>query len=42
MQAMIDAFIADASIGEIWGTVRVANGYEFDPYGHLQAPLSYT
>jgi methylmalonyl-CoA mutase N-terminal domain/subunit len=41
MQAMIDAFIADASIGEIWGTVRVAHGYEFDPYGHLQAPVTY-
>lgn len=42
MQAMIDAFIADASIGEIWGTVRVAHGYDYDPYGHIQAPLSYT
>lgn len=42
MQAMIDAFIADASIGEIWGTVRVANGFAFDPYGYLSAPLVYT
>lgn len=41
MQAMIDAFIADASIGEIWGTVRVAHGHDFDPYGHVMAPLVY-
>ena len=41
MQAMIDAFIADASIGEIWGTVRVAHGYPYDPYGHIEAPLDY-
>jgi methylmalonyl-CoA mutase, N-terminal domain len=41
MQAMIDAFIADASIGEIWGTVRVAHGHPFDPYGHVQPPMEY-
>lgn len=41
MQAMIDAFIADASIGEIWGTVRAAHGHDYDPYGHLQAPVTY-
>jgi methylmalonyl-CoA mutase, N-terminal domain len=41
MQAMIDAFIADASIGEIWGTVRVAHGYPYDPYEHIVAPLDY-
>ena len=41
MQAIIDAFIADASIGEIWGTVRVAHGHPYDPYGHLTAPLTY-
>ena len=41
MQAMIDAFIADASIGEIWGTVRVAHGYPYDPYGHVAAPLMF-
>jgi methylmalonyl-CoA mutase, N-terminal domain len=41
MQAMIDAFIADASIGEIWGTVRVAHGYAYDPYEHIVAPLDF-
>lgn len=38
---MIDALIADASIGEVWGTLRVANGYSYDPYGALEAPLAY-
>ena len=42
IQAMIDAFIADASIGEVWGTVRVAHGYPYDPYGHIDAPLAYS
>ncbi|MDB5716394.1 MAG: Methylmalonyl-CoA mutase, N-terminal domain, partial [Sphingomonadales bacterium] len=41
MQAMIDAFVADASVGEVWGTVRVANNYGYDPYNALQAPLDY-
>lgn len=41
MQAMIDAFIADATIGEIWGTVRVAHGYAYDPYDHILQPLAY-
>jgi methylmalonyl-CoA mutase N-terminal domain/subunit len=41
LQAMIDAFIADASIAEIWGTVRVAHNYTYDPYKALQAPLKY-
>ncbi|HJP68960.1 MAG TPA: methylmalonyl-CoA mutase family protein [Sphingomicrobium sp.] len=41
MQAMIDAFVADASVAEVWGTVRVANNYPYDPYNVLEAPLSY-
>jgi methylmalonyl-CoA mutase N-terminal domain/subunit len=41
MQAMIDAFIADASVGEVWGTVRVAAGFSYDPYNALLAPLTY-
>ncbi|KXU33816.1 methylmalonyl-CoA mutase [Sphingobium sp. 22B] len=41
MQAMIDAFLDNASIGEIWGTLRVANGYPYDPYGAIEAPLNY-
>ena len=38
-QAMIDALIADGSIGEVWGTVRMAYGYQYDPFNTLQAPF---
>jgi methylmalonyl-CoA mutase N-terminal domain/subunit len=41
-QAMIDALIADASIGEVWGTVRVANGLPYDPFRALQSPFTYS
>jgi methylmalonyl-CoA mutase N-terminal domain/subunit len=41
-QAMIDALVADVTIGEAWGTLRVANGYSYDPYGALQAPINYS
>lgn len=40
-QALIDALIADVTIGEAWGTLRVANGYTYDPYGALEAPIHY-
>ncbi len=40
-QGMIDALIADATIGEVWGTVRVANGLPYDPFRALQCPFSY-
>lgn len=40
-QAMIDALIADASIGEVWGTVRVANGLPYDPFRAVEAPFMY-
>lgn len=41
VQAMIDAFVADASIAEVWGTVRVAHGLPFDPYGQVTSPVTY-
>ncbi|BCG04921.1 methylmalonyl-CoA mutase (plasmid) [Paraburkholderia sp. PGU19] len=41
-QAMIDALIADASIGEVWGTVRVANGLPYDPFRVIESPFTYT
>jgi len=41
LQAMIDAFIADASVAEVWGTVRVAHNHPYDPYKALTAPLDY-
>ena len=40
-QAMIDALIADASIGEVWGTVRMAHGYAYDPFGVIESSLDY-
>jgi methylmalonyl-CoA mutase N-terminal domain/subunit len=41
MQAMIDAFIVDATLGEVWGTVRMAHGHAYDPYGHIESPVDY-
>lgn len=41
VEAMIDAFVADASIGEVWGTVRVAHDLHFDPYGEVSQPVTY-
>tara|TARA_B110000211_G_C14089155_1_gene558066 strand:+ start:2315 stop:3985 length:1671 start_codon:yes stop_codon:yes gene_type:complete len=40
-QAMIDALIADGSIGEVWGTVRVAHGYNYDPYNVIESPFIF-
>jgi len=40
-QASIDALIADVTVGELWGTLRVANGYAYDPYGAVEAPIRY-
>ncbi|HEX5805340.1 MAG TPA: methylmalonyl-CoA mutase family protein [Macromonas sp.] len=40
-QAMIDALVADATIGEVWGTVRVANGLPYDPFRAVESPFTY-
>lgn len=40
-QAMIDALVADATIGEVWGTVRVANGLPYDPFRAIESPFTY-
>jgi methylmalonyl-CoA mutase N-terminal domain/subunit len=37
--AMIDALLADASIGEVWGTVRLATGLPYDPFRVLESPF---
>jgi methylmalonyl-CoA mutase N-terminal domain/subunit len=37
--AMIDALMADASIGEVWGTVRLATGFPYDPFRVLESPF---
>jgi methylmalonyl-CoA mutase N-terminal domain/subunit len=39
--AMIDALMADASIGEVWGTVRVASGLPYDAFRVLESPFRY-
>jgi len=39
--AMIEALIADASIGEVWGTVRVASGLSYDPFRVVESPFAY-
>jgi methylmalonyl-CoA mutase N-terminal domain/subunit len=38
--AMIDAFDADATVGEVWGVFREGNGYPYDPFGVLSSPLA--
>ena len=39
MEAMIDAFVVDATSAEVWGTFRTALGYPYDPFGVLTSPL---
>ncbi len=41
-QAMIDALVADATIGEVWGTVRCANDLPYDPFKAIESPFTYT
>ena len=40
-QEWIDALVADASIGEVWGTLRVANGLPYDAYNVIRAPFDF-
>jgi methylmalonyl-CoA mutase N-terminal domain/subunit len=37
--AMIEALMADGSIAEVWGTVRVATGLPYDPFRVLESPF---
>ena len=39
-RAMIEALMADASIAEVWGTVRVACGLPYDPFRVLESPFA--
>lgn len=41
LQGMIDAFIADASVGEVWGTLRMAHNHSYDPFKAVESPLKY-
>ena len=38
-QAMIDALLADGSIGEVWGTVRMAHGHSYDLFRTIETPF---
>jgi methylmalonyl-CoA mutase N-terminal domain/subunit len=38
--AMIEALMADATIAEVWGTVRVASGLPYDPFRVLDSPFA--
>jgi methylmalonyl-CoA mutase, N-terminal domain len=38
--AMIEAFDADATIGEVWGVFREGSGYPYDPFGVVSSPLA--
>jgi methylmalonyl-CoA mutase, N-terminal domain len=38
-RAMIDALVADASIGEVWGTVRLAHGLPYDAFRAVEMPF---
>jgi methylmalonyl-CoA mutase, N-terminal domain len=40
-EAMIEALMADGSIGEVWGTIRVANGLPYDPFLAIESPFIY-
>lgn len=37
--AMIDAFIADATISEVWGTLRQGFGHAYDAFGVFTSPF---
>jgi methylmalonyl-CoA mutase N-terminal domain/subunit len=41
-QAMIDALLVDATIGEVWGTARVASGHSYDLFRVLESPFDYS
>lgn len=36
---MVEAALAHATIGEIMGTIRLAYGYSYDPFGMIESPF---
>jgi hypothetical protein len=40
MPAVVEAVVAGATVGEILGTIREANGVPYDPLGHVKHPFS--
>lgn len=39
IQEMVDAFVVDATMSEVWGTFRQALGFSYDPFNVLSSPL---
>lgn len=39
VEEMIEAFVANATMGEVWGTFREALGFPYDPFGVVDSPL---
>ena len=39
MPAMIEAVKAGATVAEVLGTVRIAYGYDYDPFAMIQPSL---
>ena len=37
--SMLEATRSYATIGEIWGTIRRANGHPYDPFGMISDPF---
>lgn len=40
-QGAIDAFVADATLGEVWGAFRMAMGRPYDGYRVIEAPFDF-
>jgi hypothetical protein len=39
---MVQAFLASATIGEVWGTFRCGMGLAYDPFGVLDPPFAFS
>lgn len=39
VQEMVDAFVVDATMSEVWGTFRQALGFSYDPFNVVRSPL---
>ena len=40
VEEMVGAFLAEATVGEVWGTFRKALGFPYDPFGMAVSPLA--
>jgi methylmalonyl-CoA mutase N-terminal domain/subunit len=42
MPSMIEAARSDATLGEIWGAIRLGNGLSYDPFDMIESPFEFT